>query len=836
MRKAKRLIALLTVALFLFTFAIPAGAATFSDLSGSKATKDIYRLNALGIINGYPDGSFKPDANITRAEFAVIAMSAAGLKNSADILKNNASKFSDVKAGEWYTGWVNLAASQGYIAGYPDGTFKPNANISYAECITILVRILGYNEKLPGVWPTEYIVKAAELGITDDVTFNASGLAIRGDIAILTSATLDENLVVFDKDTDEFKNKYTPAVTLFADKFDGATYDEEDLYVTGWGTDSDGQFTVSVASIVYGDNPNTYTTIETNWLGPVTMTLAKDVVINGIANVPSLGGHQVEMNINTDDSEITYLTVTSKAITAEKADVKVDGSGLKIKDVKYSYADNFIGTKITAAGEITAPYYKVFLNEDGEMYKIETPGGGSPRLADEYNTTTKKLAFKNASTIELKDQDVLVIKDGKVAKAEDIKENDVVYVKDSGMGSLEFYLDVKTVSASGKLEAGLDLADDEYGRLKIGGKKFYVADTLLLSTNGGDDFSTVDASADIDDVYNLDVKYFLDKQNKVAFIISDKLAADKNNYGILTEINDETLAGKITKVKILKPDNTEVIYDINTAEIVIDWDGTEPVPSDPDVVLEGDGDWAVRYTLDSNGKIDDIEELGYPDALTEAVKDSNKLYIDGKGWYYLDSNTKILNGRDDEDAATESNSDILKYLEDTDALDAYVKTSGNKVTILLLNADLGVTAENKAMVVSKYYKNGKLWIDVDVRGTLTSYEAASGTVAASVYTDELYEYTMSGTKIALGDMVDLSSVTTLELKDKDSTHKSIKVVVSGVNKWLEIDADTYIYDLTDSDPVYKTFEDLSIGDNIKFIEVEDDDDRVGVIDVLYIVD
>ncbi|HHY59211.1 MAG TPA: S-layer homology domain-containing protein, partial [Clostridia bacterium] len=126
MKRHRKLVALLVALTFLFSIVAPVMAAT-----PSEAEKAADKLNVLGIIEGYPDGSFGLDRNITRAEFAKIAVVAAGLKDAAEQLVNFPSQFSDVKVGEWYTGWINMAASQGFVKGDPAGTFRPNDNITY---------------------------------------------------------------------------------------------------------------------------------------------------------------------------------------------------------------------------------------------------------------------------------------------------------------------------------------------------------------------------------------------------------------------------------------------------------------------------------------------------------------------------------------------------------------------------------------------------------------------------------------------------------------------------------------------------------------------------------
>ena len=98
----------------------------------------ISTLSNMGIIDGYADGSFRPDAPITRAEFTKIAVS---FFEYADYVYENT--FTDVRSGSWYTQFIAAAVEIGLIEGYPDGTFRPDNYITRAEACTIVNRTLN---------------------------------------------------------------------------------------------------------------------------------------------------------------------------------------------------------------------------------------------------------------------------------------------------------------------------------------------------------------------------------------------------------------------------------------------------------------------------------------------------------------------------------------------------------------------------------------------------------------------------------------------------------------------------------------------------------------------
>ena len=92
-------------------------------------------MAAMGVVSGYPDGSFHPDANITRAEFA--AMSSKFDANGNDY----GVSFDDIYE-HWAQKAINIAANNGWVLGYEDGTFKPNQLITRAEAMTMFNRVL----------------------------------------------------------------------------------------------------------------------------------------------------------------------------------------------------------------------------------------------------------------------------------------------------------------------------------------------------------------------------------------------------------------------------------------------------------------------------------------------------------------------------------------------------------------------------------------------------------------------------------------------------------------------------------------------------------------------
>ncbi len=190
MKNLKKVLALVVVfTMMLSTVAFAAYPDVDADADYATAVEV---LSALKVLQGDDQGNFNPDANITRAEFAAVVCRALGLENSANGAKG-ATAFADVAADHWATGYINLANQMGIINGMGDGTFAPEANVTFEQAVKMLVCSLGfeYMAQTKGGYPTGYLVVANQYGITDGVKATASEAASRSVVAELTYNALD---------------------------------------------------------------------------------------------------------------------------------------------------------------------------------------------------------------------------------------------------------------------------------------------------------------------------------------------------------------------------------------------------------------------------------------------------------------------------------------------------------------------------------------------------------------------------------------------------------------------------------------------------------------------
>ena len=167
----------------------------FSDvaLTDELHSNSINNLNQLGIINGYEDGTFRPNSSITRAEMVQIISNIIPITNYTPVGTITVGEiYSDISMDYWANDVIMRVSNLNYINGYEDGTFKPENNITYAEAIKIIATMLNYNYEAEknGGYPDGYIQIAEDIGITSGLEFNKNSYVSREDVAVMINNAL----------------------------------------------------------------------------------------------------------------------------------------------------------------------------------------------------------------------------------------------------------------------------------------------------------------------------------------------------------------------------------------------------------------------------------------------------------------------------------------------------------------------------------------------------------------------------------------------------------------------------------------------------------------------
>lgn len=624
MKKVLSLVLAIAMVLSSMSFAF---AGTFEDVTDEATSQAVDALNALGVVKGNPDGTYKPENPVTRAEMAAMLVRALG---HSDLAAGSTSSFKDAK-GKWYDGEVAIAQSLGLTNGYPDGTFKGENKVSYTEAITMIMRALGYNNKAvnsnreDAYNATSYKAAAARLGILKDVKI-AAGDANRGDIAVMLYNALDCQMVIVDKDGNPV-----------------------------------GQTVVGAVKRILLDS-----------------VAKRQVVTIGTADL--FGAHQIDVSAylgeevvvyTNDDDEILFVKesvdATNKLVTNAAADYD---------DAVVNVADNTVTLKYTSSKS------KVFDVDTGTLIvnNLVRKDLDAQDVADIVNNRVHNAKFVAASGAS--DKDVLVIedinytilanstyiagktklqgitlptdKDGKVdtdrllfagdAKSlEDIKVNDVIQAcVAKSSDNIKFYVTRNSVNGT-------------VTEKNVAGTQYYI-DEVKYATN---------MNSGIRGELALQSKgeFFLDKDDAIAF--ADTSAVSNAKYGIILGKANGTYNDRFNKsvsvypqIKMVNAEGKTVIYDIKTS---LKADGNwstatgftvmEAVAPNTDKVLElnyanvagltnlntnAKPEYLVKYTLNDDGKITKIEAVT-PSGEVSGRKTEAK---------FLADNTTLILGRD----------------------------------------------------------------------------------------------------------------------------------------------------------------------------------------------
>lgn len=531
LKKHNKLVMIIVLLTFMFSIVASAGAVQFKDVTGNDTeAAAIYKLVALGVLEGYPDGSFKPDNTITRAEFAKIADVVAGLKAVAGGMKGTPSVFSDVTADHWANGWINVAAAQSYVKGDPIGTYRPADQVNMAEVVTVLLRILGYNDNLSGEWPSDYIAKAANLGVLDDVTFVANKAATRGEVAILVSSVLEEfvvdyqasdNLFQFKEDSDD------EPISLLYDKFDDAKMVEDALVYCVNVADDDFE-------LVYRESDDDWKLSKKEY----KITLTDDAVVVGGRCAVDCAMRFVDF-IENDDGDAVYVEIQDYGVIATDEietknlreptgnlfnDDKSPKLATEIEntdtgneydfapDVLWSPSSSSFGGPImqwVAAENDSADRYELVLNDDGDVSAVKVATMAAPGIVDDVNVDKERITFKvnpeecltglgtswGDNIPNLEDEDYFVYKNGFPATLADINEDDAVWVltgqdnyEEGGYCGVDYYIAVvgsEFGRITGTLESVKSRSDETVSKITVDGKTYKVVDSLNYDNNFG---------------------------------------------------------------------------------------------------------------------------------------------------------------------------------------------------------------------------------------------------------------------------------------------------------------------------------------------------------------
>ena len=344
--------------MMLSVMVVGAGAA-FSDQSKIKNTEAVDACTALNIIGGYPDGSFKPEGNITRAEATkMICVALNGGKDPATST-NATPTFSDVRTNAnaaWAEGYIESCVAQGIVSGVGGGKFAPAGNVTGVQLAKMLLVALGYNSDIESftgnAWATNVNVRATQRGLYDGLEKMDTAAAIsRDNAAQMVWNALQALEVKYEYTLVSDKGNLTSTttlveknITLLADKYSGAGVYEGVL--TGSGKYSldgtTGKDKVFMAKVDKVDGKRVDKITNQKWDCDKDMT--------------ALLGQYVKVLVNNKSDAYGVFPVEDENTVATAAfkDVKIDDGKVKVNGTSYNFAtDSYVrGVKNTSNNQL----------------------------------------------------------------------------------------------------------------------------------------------------------------------------------------------------------------------------------------------------------------------------------------------------------------------------------------------------------------------------------------------------------------------------------------------------------------------------------------------------
>lgn len=188
----------------LFYSAVLADTLNYSD--------SIMRIQQLCILKGDIED---PNSYITRGQLVEALVVASDMTQRAEALVG-ATIYPDIESYSQLSGYVNAVTSKGLMLGMPDGYFHPEKGVTYAEISTMLVKLLGYTDSdVAGVWPSNYINKAAELKLTEGLGFRRNERVTFASAAIMFDRLLNTNIKKANASAQD--QKFSDYIALYSD-------------------------------------------------------------------------------------------------------------------------------------------------------------------------------------------------------------------------------------------------------------------------------------------------------------------------------------------------------------------------------------------------------------------------------------------------------------------------------------------------------------------------------------------------------------------------------------------------------------------------------------------
>ena len=436
----KKLLALV-LALVMTMSLVTISNAAFNDASEISNKEAVEVMNKVGVLAGYDNGNFGAKDNLTRAQAAkIIAYLDLGGK-TADAIKGTGTVFSDVKATDWFAGFVEYCAGAGYVAGVGDKKFAPNEKVTGVQFAKMLLCALGYSAEIEGYIGTDYTIAIArdanKNDLYKDLSISAASVLTREQAAQMAFNALQATCVKYEGGTSVSTSDGTKVVVNA--KREEVTYNSTNDYRTGTGhASSDKDSVQQLCEKLYGgskglkkvkggisdddfgrnasykwtyDGKDAYTVYETASFTYTAETSKKDILkdVKGLKNAVSgskyatesdvaslasktANGKLVELFFNSDNELVDTVEIEYKLAQVDSIKTNKDGDiAYKLSGTTYTdFKDNTVkDDQIVLAGAIAEKDYVTVYTVPGKTLAYVYPTTSFTGAQNSYNAADK---------------------------------------------------------------------------------------------------------------------------------------------------------------------------------------------------------------------------------------------------------------------------------------------------------------------------------------------------------------------------------------------------------------------------------------------------------------
>ena len=826
---------------FACAFTMFAGAA-FTDQADISQTEAVDMLTALGVIDGYEDGSFQPDATVTRAEAAkMIYTIRNGGSTDASAFESISTSFTDIN-GHWAAGYIKYCQTMGIISGKSITSFDPNGSVTGTELAKMMLVTLGYNAERAGLegtgWDQKTLGLASENNLLNEVTCSLSAACPREFAAQIMYNTIMAPCVILQDgeytnwNSNDGEYMYTVGsrymglleteVTVNGDSTRYDSLKDGEMQVTYVSGEGEGTTGTTPRAITYSVNN------ITDMIGLNYKVLWKESTVNTSSAVLDKNDKIYGMSLMNTNSAV-YATADDVDTNYDNTDnssgyykAKVDGVTYEIVSGANMYT-NFLAspTSIDASGEFNSNVAA----KNGDVLRMIIDDNG--RIAAVYKTTSdlykvtavsgSKVSIAGIGSIDTAENDTVVY-DG-------IAKDDVVAVTKLYQSATDdaTYIIEKAETVTGKVTGITFVGTPDSSNNKsivLDDTTYKVYNEDAMKTTLTDDSKAALVSTDLDEEFTL---YLVNGYVRAVQQITETAV-----YAVVNAVDGGTLGSTFSKpqAELVFADGTSKIVTLHEDSIILADSSAHNDGAEQDDVTNANlpkGE-IVKYTEMSNGeyKIEEVVTSNYKsNNTTTAMYDADTKTLDG----IVTAGDCVLFYTSNSDGDMKATS--IRSLDDIDTSSntvAYVTNSDGKVVAAFINLNAKpsgasdttvygiVTSDHTAVTKDgdPHYRYTVATNDGDKTVYVTTESLNKGDlVAFDVSADETYvagDFTIyTGTSAATG-----LAVAVTEYNETDKTITYANNLVFNDNSY-EVDGKTT----------------KSVDSDVKIVYIDADNDAAG---------